>query len=208
MASEAKSNSLTTIERVKARIVMKTSGTSFDTLLERLINSVSDFIEGATGRSFKEATYIEKYSIYKPRRFLMLNQFPVSGLTKIEYRAGSYSVPSWIEYLRDEYELEGEGKSGIVAILGTMPVGINVIRATYTAGYKIDFTAPTDITKHTLPSDLTDLCERLVIKIFKKRESWGKSSEGAQGDSVSWKDSLEEEDKRTIARYKKPPSFN
>lgn len=197
-------NQLTTKERVKARLTI--SGTSFDTLLDRLVSSVSSFIKGEIHRELKEADYVEMYSIYQSKRNLMLNQYPVSAISKVEYRRGSYSDPDWTEYSRDEYELDGDGKAGILG-LAFMAVGINKIRVSYTAGYKIDFTKETDITKHNLPEEISDLCERLVVKWFRKRDSWGKTSEGSQGDSVSWKNELEEEDRRVISRYKKPSSF-
>ncbi len=58
MPSELKANALTTLARVKA--ILEITNTSFDNLLERYINAVSDFIEGETNTVFKQATYSDE----------------------------------------------------------------------------------------------------------------------------------------------------
>jgi len=201
--SELVAHALTTIARIKAKMVI--TGTGFDTVLERQISAVTDFIENECNRRFKSATYTnEIYSIQRNnQKYLLLKNAPVTVLTSLEYRMGLLSTPSWTAFLADDYALMEDGKSGIVYTSG-LTVGPNMVRATYTAGYLIDFANSTDLTKHTLPADITDLCERLVIKWFKKKENWGQSTQGNSGDSVTWKDLLEEEDLRTLAKYRRP----
>lgn len=194
---------ITTVERVKNRLTI--TGAGNDTVLIRMINAVCDFVEGETQRRFKKTTYTnEVYSVYNEKQeFLFLKNYPVSSLASLQYRAGTPSNPSWTNYIADNYELIEDGKTGMVKIYGGITEGVNKIRATYDAGYLIDFANAGDITKHTLPADLTDLAERLVIRIWKRRESEGKTSEGAQGDSIAWKDELGAEDKMILERYKR-----
>lgn len=203
MAEQILSYALTTLERVKNRLTIVGAGN--DTVLIRMINSISDFIEGETGRRFKETAFSnEVYGIYNEKQeFLFLKNYPVSSLTSLQYRAGTPSNPSWTNYISDNYELLEDGKTGMVKIYGGITKGVNKIRASYTAGYKTDWANFGDITKHTLPADLTDLSERLVVRIWKRRETEGKASEGAQGDNITWKDELGVEDKMILERYKR-----
>ena len=92
-------------------------------------------------------------------------------------------------------------------IYGGVPAGTNAIRATYTAGYKIDFSKPTDPNFHTLPFDLTDLAERLITKRFKRREHEGKQNETFDGAQITWESLLTAEDREIIARYTRMPVF-
>ncbi len=202
---------LTTRQRVKDRLTITV--TTFDTLIDRLVSAATDFIEGECQRRFKSTTYAnEVYSIYgaKPE-YVFLKQAPISAITSFQYRSGTPSNPNWTSFPVDNYELLQDGASGIIRVYGglsgnLMFSGINSIRATYTAGYLIDF-ANAGTATHTLPFDLTDLCERLTIKMFKKREGEGRASESYEGGSVTWKDLLDEADKMTIGRYRRNPQF-
>lgn len=42
----------------------------------------------------------------------------------------------------------------------------------------------------TLPAELVDICERVVVHLFKQRESEGKTSESFQESSITWRDNL------------------
>jgi hypothetical protein len=197
---------LTTLERVKARLGIKETG--FDILIEQLINSITDWIEGQCGgRRFKKTTYTnEIHDGSQPaaigegkKRFLLLKHAPITALTSFQYNGGTIGSPSWTNFSTEEYQLLD--KEGMIYILGTLPRGFRNIRATYDAGFLIDFANETDTVKHNLPFDLSNLAERLVVKEFKRREEIGKSGE-SQGDAtVSFFDHLEEEDKAVLARY-------
>lgn len=198
---------LTNLDRMKARLTITTA--EFDPLLERLIMGVTDHLESLCNRKFGTATYTnEVYSVYNAgQEMFALNNIPVTALTTLSYRAGTPSTPSWTAFTADQFELVSDGKNGLVRIYGGVPRGVNALRATYTAGYKIDFTDPTDTTKHTLPFDLTDLAERLVTKRFKRREAEGKGVDTFNGATVTWEDFLMASDKEIINRYTRVPAF-
>lgn len=210
MAEQVVTYAITTKARVKDRLAITIA--DHDTLLDRLISAVTDFVEGETARRFKESTYTgataEVHSL--PGNFqdyLLLKHAPVTAITLIEYRAGTPATPGWTALTADEYLLTEDGKSGIVRLYTRFPAGTNVLRVSYTAGYKIDF-ANAGTAAHTLPFDLSDLAERLVVRWFKRRELAGKASEGLPGGSnVSWKDLLDSEDIATINRYRRLPQF-
>lgn len=201
---------LTTKGRVKDRLII--TGVNFDTIIERLISSATDFIERACNRRFKRTTYTNE--VYQVRgaptqagsKYIFLKQSPVSTLTALQYRAGTITSPSWTNFLANNFELVEDGTTGIIAVYGGVTSGINQVRATYDAGYLIDFANAGSAT-HTLPFDLSDLCERLVTKLYKRKESEGRQQEAYEGGSVSWKSLLDEEDKETIARHTRPPQF-
>jgi 1-acyl-sn-glycerol-3-phosphate acyltransferase len=103
----------------------------------------------------------------------------------------------------DDYELMEGGETGIVRLYGIYG-GDNNLRVTYTAGYKIDFDNPTNANNHTLPQDLTDLAERLIARLYKKRESEGRNIETLDGgSSITWGSFLTDEDKDIIGRFRR-----
>ncbi len=206
MSEKLLAYALTTEARVKDRMTI--SGAGFDLEIQRMINGVTEFIERTCNRRFKETVYAnEIYSVISPRQeFLVLKQAPVSSLTSLQYRAGTPSNPNWTNFIADQYELYEDGESGIVKVYGGMPKGVNSIRASYTAGYKIDFPNAGDST-HTLPYELTELAERMVVKAFKKREAAGKSQEGFEGSSVTWQKEMDDDEKEILMRHVRIAKF-
>lgn len=207
MAEQLLSYALTTTSRVKDRLGMSESNN--DTVIDRLINGATEFIEGETRRRFAETTYTDEvYSISDNGiRFLILRNAPVSSITRIQHRTGTKSSPSWTDFLSDNYFLEGDGESGVVQFFGDLPKGPNTVRATYTAGYKINFSNAGDNSTHTLPHDLSEFCERLVERMFRRINSEGKDQESFDGGSISWSRQLTAIDKEVIARYQRPTIF-
>ena len=95
-----------------------------------------------------------------------------------------------------------DGESGIIEVFSSLE---KFSRVTYTAGYLIDWENYQDPDKHTLPSDLSDLAERLVVRWFKRREAEGKATEGFDSSQVSWSNDLTKEDQATLNRYRRIP---
>ena len=207
MAESIFSYALTTVARVKTRLSIDSTG--FDTLLLYIINSVTDFIESECNRRFKETTYTnEIYSITNDGNgFLVLKQTPVSAVSSLQFRAGLKSNSNWTDFVSDDWELMEDGSSGIIQIYGALIQGLNSVRATYTAGYKINFANYGDNSTHTLPADVSDLAERMVVKLFKRREAEGKQREDFNSGSVIWKEILSPEDGMTLTRYRRTNFF-
>lgn len=195
---------LTTKERVKSRI--EVTATSLDNVIDTWIASVTDFIEHACGgRRFKETTYTnELYDgsdmVSNPARkqFLILKNAPISTLSDIQYKSGSNSSPAWVSYSVNDYDVM---PNGVIKV--SLPSGYQNVRVTYTAGYKIDFTNQYDGSKHTLPFDLSNLAEKMVIKLMKKRESEGKSQETLRDSTINWGSFIDSEDQIVINHYKR-----
>ena len=206
--SQLPDHALTTLERVKDLLELKKSG--HDALLVRFIAAVTDFIEGECGsRRFLQTTHTNEVKSIggTAPEYVALKHQPVTELTSLEWRPGTPDNPSWTSFLASEYEVAGDGGSGLVRVYGGVPRGTNAVRATYVAGYLIDFDNPNDSTKHTLPFEISDLCERLVAKRFKRRKKEGQQSSSFEGSTVTWADLLDEADRGIISRYRRMPEF-
>jgi len=134
----------------------------------------------------------------------------VIGVIEFQYRSGLPSNPSWTDFIPDQFEVLEDGQSGIMRVYGPFGIGNfvnNSIRATYWAGYLIDWENQTDNTKHTLPGDLTMLADDLVCRQFTRRKNAGKLSEGLQGSTTSWDKEIDPIDKELLLTYSASPRF-
>jgi hypothetical protein len=131
--------------------------------------------------------------------------FEISGLISFQWRAGTPSNPSWTDFIQDQYELDQMGRAGIIRVYGSIP-GLynNMIRATYVAGFPADWQNAGNGATHQLPSDLTDTCENIVVRTYKRRMVDGKASEAIQGATTSWRDQFDAHDRNVIANYSRP----
>lgn len=124
---------------------------------------------------------------------------PVTTITAFQYRTGTRTSPVWVDFNADDYEPLNE--RGIIK--ADLPAGHQNVKLSYVAGYKIDFSDPYNDTKHTLPFEVSNLCEKMVIKMIKKRESEGKSQETLRDSTINWGPFLDPEDYSVIARYRR-----
>lgn len=207
MAEQIYPHALTTVQRIKDRLSITANG--FDALLLRLINSITDVIESDCNRHFKETTYSnEIYSIHgNHQEYLFLNNIPVTAITSFQYRLGLKSNPSWTDFLADQWELLEDGGSGIIRVYAPLWKWGNAVKISYTAGFKISWADYGDTSKHNLPADLTEACERLVVRLFKRREAEGKSQENFNGAVVNWKADIDSDIADILAGYKRVPQF-
>lgn len=130
----------------------------------------------------------------------------VYGIYKLEYRAGTPSTPGWTKFILDQFELIDNGKAGVIRVYGVMPrLYNNMVRASYSAGYLIDWTNAGNGTTHTLPSDISRTIENLVVRWFKRRDSPGKSGETLAGTTINWNKLIDAEDMDVIKHYRRAP---
>lgn len=205
--AEIQAYALTSLKRLKARLNI--TATEKDATLEQMINAATGYIERYCNRRFKKSTYTnEVHTVHaRGQDMVALRQAPVVTLTAAQYRAGTPSTPSWTSFIADQYEIAGDGKSGIVRIYGGVPYGTNAVRFSYEAGYLIDFEKVTDPTYHTLPDEIVDICERLATKLWKKRDSEGQSQSSFEGGSIIWEELMTSGDKEILNQYVRVPEF-
>lgn len=173
---------LTNVARVKARLEIASAVTTWDSLLAELINGATGIIEQYLGnRRLASATYTNQiYTLFPSQKIVFLKAWPVTALSSVQYRAGTPDVPSWTDLLASEYELDEDGSMGILRLYTALN-GPNALRVTYTAGYSVDLNST-----YTLPESIIEICERLVVRLFKKRTDEGKASDSAAEASVTW----------------------
>jgi len=125
-----------------------------------------------------------------------------SGLLSFQWRAGTPSNPVWTPFIPDQFEIEEQGASGIIRVYGVMPrLYSNMLRVTYVAGYPVDWQSAGNGSTHRLPADLTNTCENIVIRLYKRQLLAGKASENIQGATNAWRDQLDSIDKAVIQSY-------
>lgn len=198
-------------------LVITDQTVAFDTVLTRMINWATNYINNECGvLSFVQQTYInDTYSISNPRQDrLVLRNTPVFSISSFQYRAGTPTNPSWTDFIPDQYELIDPRTdpisgliwypSGTVRVYGALPtISSNAVRATYVAGYPVDWANAEDRSTHLLPGDLTSVCENLVVRRFKRRTLAGQNSMSLEGASTQgWRDKLDAEDLSVIGQYK------
>jgi len=189
----------------------------YDGMLIRLINSATNYINNECGRpgGFVQQTYVnDTYSVSNPRqRVLILRNTPVFSISSFQWRAGTPSNPSWTDFIPDQFELLDPRTdpisgtvwypSGSIRIYGVLPsLYSNMLRVTYVAGYPVNWANAEDHNTHWLPSDLTHLCERIVVRLFTQRTLGGKSSQALQGATITWRNELDAIDLDVIGQYK------
>jgi len=206
---------LTSKERVKAALGIDVA--SFDNLIDQYIAGFTGWVESYCNRQFLEAKYSEIITAPEGASFLAVDNAPVTSVDKVEVAAGTPAARTWNEVPSSSYELEYDGQtvvpaegspvqyseSGIINTYFRTVAIPNYYRVTYTAGYKIDWTAETDATKHNLPRVLTDLATRAVSKLYSKRKSEGKDSEQFEGGSITWEKVLPEQDRLVLENYRR-----
>lgn len=197
---------LTTKTRIKSRLQINT--TSFDDVIETMIAATTAKIEQMAGRRFKDTTYTQELydgvDAYGDRMsYIVLKNSPIISFTSLEYKSGNNEDPTWFEYTSNDYDLNET--SGVIYFNSDMPRGRQNVRATYRAGYLIDFdTSDVYSTAHTLPFDISEVCEEVVVRLFKKRDSEGRSQESFQESSVTWNENVfTPENVTTINNYRR-----
>lgn len=201
------SYALTTVERLKNRLTIPTGTTGFDTFLAELVATCTNFIERTCNRRFLQTSYTQE--LYDgsnvdgtPKRLLILKNWPMAAApSSLQYRTGAKSTAVWVDFQVDTYQ---EVLAGGYIYIG-LPPGFQNIRCSYVAGFLINFAAEFDNTQHTLPFEISDLCERLCTKLFKKRDSEGKDSESFNQSTIKWSDFLDDRDNEILANHSKAP---
>jgi len=160
------------------------AGISSGTTIAAIVNSTTITLSQVAGAT-QTAVYLE-----------------ASGLMSFQWRAGTPSTPSWTPFIPDQFEIEEQGASGIIRVYGVLPrLYSNMLRVTYSAGYPVDWDNAGNGTTHRLPADLTNTCENVVVRLFKRRLLDGKASEAIQGATTAWRNELDADDQNVIERY-------
>ncbi len=188
-------DALTTAESMKGRLTL--TGATWDGLLTALARAVTARMQRICDRTFAEATHTNELhdgsnTTGNPRNALIVRNAPIQTISVIEYQAGTNSSPSWQTISVDDYH--ADLSAGIIYFPLGCPRGFQNIRITYTGGYSAE----------DMPAELVEVCEEVVVKLFKRRESEGRLSETFGDSSISWSEKwFSDEQRAIVASYRR-----
>jgi len=158
---------LTTLADVKAWLPDMANVTTSDALLSQLITAASAFVCNYTGRSsFDVTAYTEDYD-GAGHSFLLLRQWPVTGLASISLGG----APAGAFHLQPP--LPGGGAQRLSLIGAVFPRGRSDITINYSAGYA------------STPPDVAQAVIELVGERFKTRDRIGQTSRTLGGQETT-----------------------
>lgn len=182
---------LTTTAKVKTLLGISVS--TYDTLLDALVTSASDFIAQLCGRSFAlpGSDETEYYDGTVEKNRIQLRKWPVTVLTSISYASGAYNNPTWTAYdASSQFVLKDD--TGEVFFDFCLPRGRKNIKVVYRGGYA----------SNAIPTDLDHACKKLVAKEYLKRSSQGVTSEHVGEAGVNWNENLDPFVESLLAPFK------
>lgn len=192
------SNALTTVERASDWMELSTtpvSGSAKFNKIERLINSITTFIENYTGLRFKKTTYTnEEYDTEKGQVITLKNYPVVSGESfTLQRRNSQLNEDDWETVDSQIYFVDED--AGIIRAAGgsTFERSRRGFRVTYTAGY--DFNLTSTFLSDTDAGDIEVACWMLIAATFERGAGGGGVKQEKIGDySVTYQKSLFEND--------------
>ncbi len=201
-----KTYALTTIQRTADYIGLGTIsvGSTTETILERLIDSVTEFVENYIGYRIQLTTYTnEEYNTQKGDT-LLLRHFPVGTFTRLQRRTSSLNAASWETIDGEFYHVDTA--TGVITGAGGWRFArtIKGYRATYAAGY--DFDNAATFLQSTEAADLELAAWMLITTIYNRRKGGVGIKSEAIGDYrvVYARSLMESEDiKALLDKYRK-----
>jgi hypothetical protein len=208
------SYALTTEQRVAdfGGLGTLTAGSDTYNTIQRLINSVTNFVENYCNRRFKKTTYTnEEISVDQGSKIMLKNYPVVSGSAfSLQFRDSGLNEDDWESLDSTYYFLDYD--NGIVTAAGqtqrnsgyVFRQGYRNYRVTYTAGY--DFDNTTTFLSDAGCADLEYIVWKLVITSYEKRRGVsGISSERIGDYSVTYtKEAFENDEiKEVLDKYAK-----
>ena len=200
--SNSTKKALTTLARMK--LFLDIGSTKKDGRLSLLINQSTDTIEAYTKRRILSQTYTDKEIDGTGKDFLILEQFPVTTLTRLQERdTDEPDVDNFTTVDDKEYFFYEDGR--IQKRQGRWSAVPQKFRATYVAGFLIDFTAENTPASHTLPGELEYVCQALVAGVFNTARGMGQASNRIGDSSVTMNRLIHENEdiRRVLDRYVK-----
>lgn len=181
----------TSLQKVKRRLGLDKAG--FDELITGLIKSMSAYINTTIST---ELTADDHIDYYNPVNKVILRYAPVNSVTEVRLVNSDIVLTENEDYYVDK-------RLGIVDLSRRDMINYpKDVKITYNAGYTVDydeFGEPVD--SDNLPHDLRELCEVLVTRKFKKRESEGKTSESFNNSQINWARGMDKDEKMIIRAY-------
>jgi hypothetical protein len=184
-------NALTSLDMAKEFLKIPLAQTAMNSIVELCINSASQDLETETDRFLKKRTSLVEYRGGYGDPFLVPKQYPIISVSEIRVDSscifGSDTIVPSSEYTIADEEMT------IYRIGSYWERGLKNIKITYTCGFD------------PVPSDLENACLWLVAWYYKIRnsEDIGRTTKSKEGESTSYSQSMPQNVKDIIKRYKR-----
>jgi uncharacterized phiE125 gp8 family phage protein len=179
---------LTTLSRAKA--FLSISGDSKDTVLTMLINQATGSIETFCKRRLLRQTYTNEIYDGTGSDTIVLRNFPVTAVAKLEVNVSGDASQSWEEIDTNLYVSYEDGR---IVTGGCFKEGPKLYRVTYTAGYLIDFSQENVPASHNLPTEIEYACLKMVGAMLNTRSSEGLDSVKTGDLSMSFRAEIDKD---------------
>lgn len=184
-------NALTTLEMAKVYLKIPTLETSLDELVKFWINAASDMIESECERGLK-AKSITEIQHGRRQNILLLREYPVNSITELRIDGNGIFTDAATLIPSSDYAITDD-KNGVLYKHATFNMGYNNVRVIYNGGFSV------------IPSDLEDACLWTVFwkKSIRDAADIGRTNKNKEGESISYSQSVPDDVKNTILRYKR-----
>lgn len=176
---------LCTVSQVKHLLPVRSSVTTDDPLIQRLITSASETMRQEIGDNINSADYSEVYDGTGTGKIVLRHQ-PVTAVSSVAIGppVGRSALTVNIDYVFSRY--------GIQSLVGSFPKGVANFLVAYTAGYVV------------IPADIAEKTAKLAALRYKEAERLGQSSKTLAGETITFdmKD-FPADVKATIKQYKR-----
>lgn len=200
---------LTTLARAKN--FMEIGGTVDDSLIESLINMVSDFVEKYCDRRFLQTAYSNEIYDGNGMKELLLKQYPISSSASftLERRDTIDNNSSFTTIDSEDYFIKYD-EGIIVYVNDSFYPYPQHYRISYTAGYAFDNVTPGATLESVGIGDLEFAVWKLVNQAYKNRRISANVQSESIGDySVTFRKQimLDEGLKAILDKYRRPPGM-
>lgn len=195
-----KSYSLTTRQRLIDFLGLTGLTSTQNSVLDRIIDQVTEFIENYTGRRFKETTYTNELYDGDGSQYLILKNYPVnSGSTfTLQRRDSVANEDSWSTIDSEDYFVDYN--AGTIELI----YGLNFAnqpkhyRVTYTAGFSFDNSST--FLSDTVAGDIEYVAWKLCSVAWNRRQGDPSIASESIGDySVSYtKEAFENDEVKSV----------
>lgn len=189
---------LTTKQKVKDFLGITSA--DYDTQITELVLNTSSQIEAYCGRLFNSTSYTEYFDVENGDTKLFISNYPVSSLSSVQYRTGTWGAITWDNFNSNDYLLDED--TGKVSFALRFNGAEKYIKIVYVGGFLIDFNNENNSSLHTLPRDLMQTATEMTAKVYQLRTVTGIASESTEGQSITYTKSLPEEADRRLDRYR------